>query len=49
MKYPSAKGRRNQRNAEDGIFRRGGSQLMLAAARSSQGYAATFEVGLLKV
>jgi len=42
----AAKGQRKQRNAGDGIFRRGGSQLMLAVSRSSRGYAATFEVGL---
>jgi protocatechuate 3,4-dioxygenase beta subunit len=42
----SAKGQRNRRNSGDGIFRRGGSQLMLAPAATSTGYAAEFNVGL---
>lgn len=42
----AAKGRRNRRNSEDGIFARGGQQLLLAAVRSGQVYAATFEVAV---
>jgi protocatechuate 3,4-dioxygenase beta subunit len=42
----AAKGRRTQRNSSDRIFSRGGSRLMLAPVRSSQGYAATFEIAL---
>jgi protocatechuate 3,4-dioxygenase beta subunit len=37
---------RRTRNEEDGIFRKGGSQLMLKLSRTDQGYAATFDVGL---
>ncbi len=35
------------RNAADGIYRRGGSQLLLAPVASDQGYAATFAIGLV--
>lgn len=42
----SAKGQRNRRNAGDGIFRRGGSQLVLAVASTGSGYSAPFHVGL---
>jgi protocatechuate 3,4-dioxygenase beta subunit len=42
----AVKGQRNQRNGRDRIFSRGGSQLMLAPARNSQGYAATFEIAI---
>jgi protocatechuate 3,4-dioxygenase beta subunit len=45
----AVKGQRSQRNAGDWIFRRGGSELMPAVVRSSQAYAATFEVALQKV
>lgn len=34
------------RNEEDGIFRKGGNQLMLKLARAGEGYAGTFDVGL---
>lgn len=40
------RGGRWLRNAEDGIFRDGGRQLLLAPERDAQGYAATFDVGL---
>ena len=40
------KGERDTRNANDGIFQNGGSQLMLALDPLNAGYAATFEIGL---
>lgn len=42
----SVRGRRTQRNKEDGLFRRGGSRLMLALTETSSGYAGEFSVGL---
>ncbi len=42
----AAKGRRNARNQDDRIFRRGGDQLMLAPTATANGYAATFGIGL---
>jgi protocatechuate 3,4-dioxygenase beta subunit len=42
----AAKGERNARNQHDRIFRRGGDQLMLAPTESTDGYAATFGIGL---
>jgi protocatechuate 3,4-dioxygenase beta subunit len=42
----AAKGQRTARNQDDRIFRRGGDQLMLAPTPASQGYAATFAIGL---
>ncbi|WHZ15985.1 MAG: Putative dioxygenase [Nitrospira sp.] len=42
----AAKGRRNARNQDDRIFRRGGDQLMLAPTATADGYAATFAIGL---
>jgi protocatechuate 3,4-dioxygenase beta subunit len=42
----SARGRRGTRNADDGLFRRGGQQLMLALAPRGTGYAGTFTVAL---
>jgi protocatechuate 3,4-dioxygenase beta subunit len=39
-------GRRRGRNADDGIFSRGGSELLLSLVPSGDGYAATFEVAL---
>lgn len=39
-------GRRTVRNEGDGIYRRNGSQLMLAVAEEAQGYAGTFHLGL---
>jgi len=41
-----AKGRRNARNQDDRIFRRGGDQLMPAPTATADGYAATFAFGL---
>ena len=40
------KGRQAQKNETDGIFRRGGRQLMLAVAEEAAGYAAKFDIGL---
>lgn len=42
----AGKGRRTARNADDRIFRSGGSQLLLAPKVSGEGYAATFAIGL---
>lgn len=43
----SRKGRRNTLNANDGIYRNGGSQLLLSLIGSPEkGYRATFDVGL---
>lgn len=42
----AARGARNARNANDGIFRNGGEQLMLAPTRDGAGYAATFHIAL---
>lgn len=42
----AGRGRRNRRNSGDGIFSRGGSQLLLAPVARGQGYAATFEIAV---
>jgi protocatechuate 3,4-dioxygenase beta subunit len=42
----AAKGQRTLRNAQDGIFRNGGSQLILPLVQEAEGYAATFQLGL---
>lgn len=42
----SARGRRAQRNGDDGIFRRGGNGLVLALTESGPGYAGQFHVGI---
>ena len=42
----AAKGKRSARNQDDRIFRRGGDQLMLAPTTVTDGYAATFAIGL---
>jgi protocatechuate 3,4-dioxygenase beta subunit len=42
----SAKGQRTLRNGGDSIYRQGGSQLLLAPAKSADGYSATFDIGL---
>ncbi|MGH7477333.1 MAG: intradiol ring-cleavage dioxygenase [Longimicrobiales bacterium] len=42
----SAKGQRNRRNRDDGIFRRGGDQLLLAPQAVGEGYEASFSLGL---
>jgi len=41
-----ARGARTTRNADDGIYRRGGRELMVPVAASGGSYAATFEIGL---
>ena len=42
----AAQGPRTARNQHDWIFRRGGDQLMLAPKITTDGYAATFSIGL---
>ena len=42
----AARGRRDARNDEDGLFRRGGKQLVIALEEDGAGYAGTFDVGL---
>jgi protocatechuate 3,4-dioxygenase beta subunit len=42
----SARGPRTTRNAGDGIFRRGGEQLLLAVSEDAGGYAGDFDIGL---
>ncbi len=42
----AGRGDRTTRNGGDGIFRQGGSQLMLEVTKSAAGYASTFEIGL---
>ncbi len=40
------KGRRNTRNSNDGVYRQGGDQLLLATTKTGAGYAASFSLGL---
>ena len=42
----NTKGTRNTRNNQDGIYNGGGSQMVLDVSQTSQGYAATFNIGL---
>jgi len=42
----SAKGPRDRRNADEGIFNQSGDQLLLALTTIEEGYAADFEIGL---
>ena len=42
----NAKGIRNTRNTQDGIYNGGGSQLVLNLTQDSQGYSATFDIAL---
>jgi protocatechuate 3,4-dioxygenase beta subunit len=42
----SSKGRRAVRNRQDGIFRRGGEQLILAVVPKGEGYTGLFDLGL---
>lgn len=41
-----AKGQRTRRNAQDGIFNDGGSQLLVPIALGDEGYAGTFDIAL---
>jgi len=41
----AGRGQRSTRNQDDGIFRRGGRELLLAPVRSAEGYKATFPIG----
>ncbi|MDA0352752.1 MAG: intradiol ring-cleavage dioxygenase [Chloroflexi bacterium] len=43
---PYAKAGRRTRNADDGIYRSGGDQLVLAARPAAEGFSATFDLGL---
>ncbi|MBD2777981.1 intradiol ring-cleavage dioxygenase [Iningainema tapete] len=45
----ASKGQRTLKNAGDGIFRNGGEQLLLTLTVTSQGYKATFDIGLQTV
>lgn len=40
------RGQRRIKNAEDGIFARGGEELLLKLSKNQQGYTATFDIGL---
>lgn len=42
----AAKGQRNMRNGDDGIFRDGGQQLLLVLSEDNGGYTATKEIGV---
>lgn len=43
----ASRGTRSARNEADGLFRRGGRQLMIALQQDGRGYAGTFDVGLV--
>jgi protocatechuate 3,4-dioxygenase beta subunit len=45
----ASKGQRDTRNANDGIYNQGGSQLVLNVTETSSGYAATFDIALQDV
>jgi protocatechuate 3,4-dioxygenase beta subunit len=45
----AAKGQRDTRNANDGIYNQGGSQLLLTVNQSSSGYTANFDIALQDV
>jgi protocatechuate 3,4-dioxygenase beta subunit len=45
----ASKGNRDTRNANDGIYQQGGSQLVLSVTQTSEGYAATFDIALESV
>lgn len=42
----ASRGERTVRNRQDGIFRSGGDQLLLAVTEEGEGYAGTFDIGL---
>ena len=43
----SGRGKRDTRNSDDSLFRRGGTRLLLALAESRGGYAGEFSVGMM--
>lgn len=43
------KGRRDTTNSSDGIFSRGGNDLMLALSKDNEGYTGTYKVGMVIV
>ena len=43
---PYVKSGRRTQNSQDGIYRDGGSQLLLQPVKSGDGYNATFDIGL---
>jgi len=43
----NTKGRRTTMNTDDGIFRQGGTQLILPVTKVAQGYATRFDLGLM--
>ena len=45
----SDKGQRDTRNANDGIYGQGGSQLVLNVTETAAGYAAVFDIALESV
>jgi protocatechuate 3,4-dioxygenase beta subunit len=45
----SAKGPQDRKNSEDGIYRRGGGQLLLPLEKAGEGYAGTFSIALQEV
>jgi protocatechuate 3,4-dioxygenase beta subunit len=47
--YAAKGGTRTTRNANDGIYRQGGSQLLLNVTKTADGYAATFDIALQDV
>jgi hypothetical protein len=42
----NSKGSRRTTNDMDGLFRRGGKQLLLTLTKEAQGYTAKFDIGL---
>lgn len=46
--YSSKKGQRTTKNNNDGIYRQGGSQLLLKPTKAGNSYNATFNIGLQK-
>jgi hypothetical protein len=43
----SARGKPDMRNHDDGLFRRGGTRLLVALAEGREGYAGEFSVGIM--
>ena len=42
----ASKGYRTLKNESDGIYRQGGSELLLQTVKAGAGYTATFDIGL---